>query len=451
MKRTPIICISKFTLYICYSTALIYFTPLSSSLSSSVFDIDQKTKSLSTTTTLSKRTNSCSTTNPKSFNTIHLISLPPLLSDDTSPKLIKDIWKWKDIVLGDGRDYFIPRPRALKALSDILIGSSLTQSISDNDDVLLHHGIEECAILSNCARMDVLLCLQTNVTTYHQYNCQYDQNENHSKNDMESRIHDSIEEASKVLVANCIMNQLTAYQRIKKEKGGSAIIWEGLSSFFDLPGMVSMTDVVTNGGRNENSQGLSELLISSSQLDEIILHFCNVAAGLAKRDSRPDRPVTFRPFSSRDAHIMLQLKRTVEVANQYSRVKLILDTSLNAGKAARDVNTVSILKEMKKYDGEGKYSVAAPPQLALQAIEDVHKLAIQPAIDRCINKLRSQENTERIVLFQTQIDAIFEKKGHMGANQNIKQLIHDTIVSLRNGDIVDVEATLMTIELELDN
>lgn len=92
-----------------------------------------------------------------------------------------------------------------------------------------------------------------------------------------------------------------------------------------------------------------------------------------------------------------------------------------------------------------------PPQLALQAIEDVHKLAIQPAIDRCINKLRSQENTERIVLFQTQIDAIFEKKGDMGANQNIKQLIHDTIVRLRNGDIVDVDAILMSIELELDD
>ncbi len=58
-----------------------------------------------------------------------------------------------------------------------------------------------------------------------------------------------------------------------------------------------------------------------------------VAAGMAPRASRPDRPVLFRPFSSRDAHIMLQLKRTAEVDSQYPRMKIILDAVLNAGKA----------------------------------------------------------------------------------------------------------------------
>jgi hypothetical protein len=32
-------------------------------------------------------------------STLHLVSLPPL--SDYSPKIIKDVWKWKDLVLGD--------------------------------------------------------------------------------------------------------------------------------------------------------------------------------------------------------------------------------------------------------------------------------------------------------------------------------------------------------------
>lgn len=73
------------------------------------------------------------------------MSFPPLLED--SPKIVKDIWKWKDIVLDDGRDYFVPRLQALKALSDVLVGSS-------HKDCVL---VVECVILSTCVRMDILL------------------------------------------------------------------------------------------------------------------------------------------------------------------------------------------------------------------------------------------------------------------------------------------------------
>jgi len=66
----------------------------------------------------------------QNYTTFHLLSLPPL--SESSSKIIRDVWKWKDIALGDGRDYFVPRPRALKALSDLLVGTGNTKGFPVN-------------------------------------------------------------------------------------------------------------------------------------------------------------------------------------------------------------------------------------------------------------------------------------------------------------------------------
>ena len=390
---------------------------------------------------------------PLSFDcsSIHLISLPPL--SEKSSKIVKDLWKWKDIVLGDGRDYFIPRPRALKALGNILVGSSFiihhqSQSFESIHNYTLRHSIDECAILSNCARMDILLSVSTNVTIS-------------NKNVLKLDIAEEALEASSLLVANCLLDQLSSYQNMQKDKGSGATLWEGISSFLDLPGMV-VTDAQGGVDDNniiteerdisideiqENVRELSDLMSGESKLNEIILHFCLIAAGLAKRDSRPDRVIAFRPFSSRDAHIMLQLKRTVEVAMEYSRVKTILDTALNAGKASRDVNKVPILKQLKKYDCEGKYSTPAPLELAEIAIDDVKELAIQPAIDRCISKLSSQQNVEQISSFKAKVDKVIEDQ-ELQENPRVKRLTHETIVQIRNGINVDIDEVLSQIYSE---
>jgi hypothetical protein len=65
---------------------------------------------------------------------------------------VRDIWKWKDRVLGDGRDFFVPKPRILQTLQEWIIQQ--TQPL-----------VDECAILSNCARFEVLLVLSSSVTT----------------------------------------------------------------------------------------------------------------------------------------------------------------------------------------------------------------------------------------------------------------------------------------------
>jgi hypothetical protein len=85
----------------------------------------------------------------------------------------------------------------------------------------------------------------------------------------------------------------------------------------------------------------------------ILTHWCDVAAGMATRPNRPDRGGhrkneddkadedttrigPFRPFSSRDAHIMLQMKRLVVSGDHAATTtKWIVDTALAGGKAAR--------------------------------------------------------------------------------------------------------------------
>lgn len=429
------------------------------------------------------------------YSSIHLISLPSL-SNNESPKIIKDIWKWKDIVLGDGRDYFIPRPRSLKALCDILVGSSLSHIVEmdENYDVYgenlqsynmvdkgqtiqkqsLCHMISECAILSNCARLDILLCVGTKSVTMEINNMndadidvdtKQQQGEDVTLNKILD-IQSLAQEAATLLVANCLHDQLISYQNVRKGKGSGAVLWEGMSSLLDLPGMVVTipTDdyndktkkaILSRTDINESTSNLSKLMKSQSEIKDIILHFCYVAAGLAKRDSRPDRPVIFRPFSSRDAHIMLQLKRTVEVvvAMQYTKVKIILDTALNAGKAARDVNKVPILKQMKQYDCEGKYSTSAPPEIANKAIEDVKMLAIQPAVNRCLDKLTSQEKGETIVLFKRYVEEMITTKLKLkqdGLYQDyLKKAIHEVTMGLRNGTI-EIDDAISNIERMLD-
>ncbi len=174
------------------------------------------TESESAAKTTTKRTKPTTTT------TLHLISLPPLIVSDKpescTPKIVRDLWKWKDIVLGDGRDYFIPKPRALKALSDVLIGSSSCE----NEDIHMVHTIQEAAILSNCARLDVLVALQSNNGT----TC----SDEHDSQSNEHETEAEAETAAKFMVADCLLNQLEVFQKRRADSSGNigrATLMEG--------------------------------------------------------------------------------------------------------------------------------------------------------------------------------------------------------------------------------
>ena len=360
---------------------------------------------------------------PSSLNTsssIHLVSFPHL--SDNAPKLVRDIWKWKDIVLGDGRDYFVPRPRALSTLSDVIVGTALEG-----------YKVEECAILSNCARLDVLLLLGR-------------------VEEMESRGNVSRpDDVAALIVAGCVYSQLGLFTSQRRSP-----FMESVSSFLDLPGMVfEDTNTRIDNSRliveekNEELGNLALFLNRTSSAEDIVTHFSKVAAGMAPRASRPDRPVIFRPFSSRDAHIMLQLKRTSEVASQYPNMKIILDAALSAGKAARDTKQCPALNKLKGYDNEGKYSQAAPQKLANEVAEEVIELAIMPAVKRSLERLNAHKASDQIIILRQQAKDLYDADDIV-SGQIVKKMLHGPCMELRQGKKVDVEEVLLAIKVKLN-
>jgi hypothetical protein len=97
-------------------------------------------------------------------------------------------------------------------------------------------------------------------------------------------------------------------------------------------------------------------------VEEVLHHLASVAAGMTYWPRRPDRDTLFRPFSSWDAQVLLQLKRTKEVA-MGRRINQLLEYALRSGKAVRNPQLVPDLHLLQQY-GTGdssKYSTE-PPQ-----------------------------------------------------------------------------------------
>jgi hypothetical protein len=145
---------------------------------------------------------------------------------------------------------------------------------------------------------------------------------------------------------------------------------DGLASFLDLAGVIndSPPPVAVDADACSTASELERVLVTIEGSYDVCQHLCRVASGVAKRPSRPGREVPFRPFSSRDAHVMLQIKRTVEVTKG-ARVRALFDASLQAGKAARDPSMVPELVPLKPYGTDGRYSSDAPGYLIQAAVE----------------------------------------------------------------------------------
>jgi len=354
----------------------------------------------------------------QSHHNIHLVSLPYTDTDSIDDEdddsssddnidtniLLKKCWQWKDSHLGDGANNIVARrqrrrrrarlniPRALtiQQFQELFIGMKLhividedtkmkvvlknTQTSLDNDIVIdvpssskyitnnttpssssyitnnakaaieeTSFTIEECSVISTCARMNIVFVLQSDTNN------------------------DTIAEriATQYAVAYTIQQQLhfTSYQSTKEKEKEMHLIANELKHI-------------------EGSRSIST-------------HLCLVACGLATRPDKSTSEVIFRPFDSQDAHILMQIKRSVEIvsvmgeihakrdahkkhkgknrqnrrrsstgrrkimskSNTHStscgRIKTLLDTALTAGKKARNevaIPEISSLKEYSKDD-----------------------------------------------------------------------------------------------------
>jgi hypothetical protein len=399
------------------------------------------------------RTSTTATTTKQHNNahiTIHLISLPPIDDTYTSPtseSLIRECWRWKDVTLGDGRDYFLPKPRALTDFHSLFVGMeiSIITTNTINEEVIVKppsssmsrdlfndgHGktrislhvddstvnsygggitlndnngyvekscmqgscikeeqqrfvIEECVALSNCARLDVILVLKREQKQQQQW------------------LHEDMTDSSlaaRYAVAYNLQQQVQSRRSNDNSSSSSSSLLDriGLTTLLDLPGAIRKIDndygsddetetFFTNDDNGQCSNADNEIRQLAYRLSTmegaraICTHVSLVASGLSPRPNRPDREVLFRPYSSRDAHILLQLKRTVElvaVLNMTTttengggggrgRIKTLLDSALTAGKASRNERIVPDIRKLKEYGSNG-----TPPLALAKVVAEV--------------------------------------------------------------------------------
>lgn len=279
-----------------------------------------------------------------SQHSVHLLSLPP--RNDTyalqGESLVRECWRWKDTMLGDGRDYFVPRPRALNAFHSLFVGMEITavyddrgdenaiievilklpsaSSVSDGPSEVIEvrlpitdakHNmngisidetkpqsstsentfvIDECVALSNCARFDVILVLKSirsNVVKK-------------EKSNTLSEVSAAAANAARYAVAYTLQQQIIS----QRSKTKSLLERTGLSSWLDLPDGINTNSIQSNSLTKEQYKEIYQLVQRLTSMEgaySISNHLCLIAGGLAPRPNRPDREVLFRPYSSRDA------------------------------------------------------------------------------------------------------------------------------------------------------
>ncbi len=270
--------------------------------------------------------------------------------DDRISKDVRSLWKWKDSTLGDGRDFFVPKPKTLKKLQDHLLKYCT--------------GLRECSILSNCARLEVLCTTST-------------ARKSSSPCPSRSSNYTALEAPAAVAcppfevqllddVSLCLASQMLY------ANSNAPSLWSQLlvPTQMDRPDAVLNLDCPPTDMCNDRDvlydvqRELSKHWEIIRGPSDVLWHLCEVSAGMAARPRRPDRTTLFRPFSSRDAHILLQLKRTKEIVSvtrdigwdksgerhsamddnsldrRQQTIPLLLEYALRAGKAARNPNVV---------------------------------------------------------------------------------------------------------------
>ena len=445
-------------------------------------------KLLTTTHDVLKTTN---VTADRSPHTLNLFSLPP--KDDKyklpGETLVRECWKWKDSILGDGRDYFVPKPKALKAFQSLFLGmvidvvcidknnecspvevilsmpssdSTVRLPLSSRVDPLFDQcatcsctfEVVECVALSNCARFETIFVLE--------------EQQQQTNIDLTQNITLCADIAGRYLTAYRLQQQISS----QRTKSSSLLERAGLTTWLDLPGAVNTESNLDNNLSDKQCSEIISLAQRLSSMDgalNLSSHLGLIAGGLAPRPNRPDREVVFRPYSSRDAHILLQLKRTVEVVsvvdreedglesgkrskNSRGRIKTLLDGALSAGKAARNEDIVPEIKQLKEYGSDGTPPKGVADVVAQAAIEK----AVQPSVESCVARLTAMETADDITQLRQRVNEIASSLSQDSQNGSrltkmANELLHQPTILLREGKLSrsEINDVINSIEVEL--
>ena len=151
----------------------------------------------------------------------------------------------------------------------------------------------------------------------------------------------------------------------------------------------------------------ASILLHMEGVPPVSRHLCRLAAGLENSVG------LFRPFSARDSHVMHQLKRsaagavhltgihniTTLMPKSVKYIKLMLDSALHAGKAARSSKHVPILDQLREVMKMSslittKENKALLNELTSMAEHQALILAVEPTVQNCLSRFIALENTK---------------------------------------------------------
>ncbi|KAL3802020.1 hypothetical protein ACHAWO_002440 [Cyclotella atomus] len=411
---------------------------------------------------------------PPPKRSIHLISLPP--KDDTfslpAESLIRECWKWKDSVLGDGRDYFVPRPKSLKAFHSLFVGMEII--VEMQDDLTLNKGRRSSS--TDRDSIETIHAERTNdqLVDENIYNrrmrrtiklCSFRSSTKYQSDDVAPDASTTTaEQVARTTVAFHLLQQIQSH----RSQHSSFLQMSGLASWLDLPDAVNTLcmNSATNVIQIEEStriMQLSQRLTCIEGARPISTHLSLIASGIAPRTNRPDREVIFRPYSSRDAHILLQLKRTAEVVSTLSSdkrgggacMKILLDSALSAGKAARNEQIVPEIRKLKEFGSDG----TPPIGLAKIVAEAAVQMAVNPTVDTCVARLNALGSANNIYLLRQRVNDVVDtlvdcddpRFNKQDLQRVANELLHAPTMQLRSGEMTesDMEDAVKNIEADL--
>ena len=325
--------------------------------------------------------------------------------------------------MGVGHDQFEAKPKTTRRLAETvaLFG----------EDV-----IDEVVVLANCARLELYVTSS----------------------------------ASGDIVAACaaasLDDQVSSWQDQGGEVGVGAVL-----SFMDRPSLIThpatlFKDVTPMAETSFQCSQIAAAAITISGSEDVARHLSLIAIGLPAGRAHN----TFSPFSSRDAHILLQLKRVLDFTSSQpsssevqppcrARLGTLFRGALSAGKAARDPSIVPEINALR-------FSWSASAAHAATAAENALQKAVDPAISRIQAELLALDQGNAIVALREKakaavdsalVDAQVETLGPVAtkaAATAVGRELHAPIMALRAGldinetDVLDrvVAAALSAVE-----
>jgi hypothetical protein len=328
-------------------------------------------------------------------------------------ELLEDVWRWKDVVLGDGRDFFAPHCKMLAILQSVIMLTST--DCSSNDSYIVT--IQECSILSNCARLEIILVVSSRLRDEADIDAAAA-----AAAAAEARMIDSFTR----VVSNCIADQVRAYkapQELFPETEEDDVVPTYL--YYD--------------GRL-----LSNHWTHVQGMQHVCRRLCWIAAGIALKPIDPtNAPIEFRPFASQDSHITWQLKRTVEVA-EGTTIQKVLQSALRAGKACRNVEKVPEIGLLEDAVLRTSWSKAADVDAAKAAV--IHKV-IEPAVQDYLDTMRA---SDRAKIIQQLRSTVMSWSQNDEEEKWLRKQLHGPTLESRTDVSFDLEIEMESIQRKLE-